>query len=220
MTSQGTGAQAREETERVAGTAGDEARRVADQAKGEARSLTEEARDRSKDIARDTGRRLRGEADGQVSRAASAMRDVGSDLRAMSEAETDSGSDGVAPQIARTAAEWMEDTAGRLERDGFDGIISDAERFARRNPGMFMAAAAGVGLVVGRLARNSSKDAFRSGDSGADDGRSRPTADMSSGPGVAGSGAGSVPPTNPATSPTYAGGGGPGTTDLPGRQTP
>lgn len=218
MTSQGTGAQAREETERVAGTAGDEARRVTDQAKGEARSLAEEARHRSEGIARDTGRRLRGEADGQVSRMASAMRGVGSDLRTMSEAET--GSDGVAPQIARSAAEWMEDTAGRLERDGFDGLVSDAERFARRNPGMFMAAAAGVGLVVGRLARNSSKDTFRADESGGDTGLGGPTADRFSETGV-GSGAGSRPPaaTTPATSPTYTGEGGRGT-DLPGRQTP
>jgi hypothetical protein len=230
MTSEGTTTQAREEAQRVAGTAGEEARQVTEQAKSEVRSLAEDARSRTMDMASDTGRRLKDEADGQVTRAASAMRSMSGDLRAMSEAETSSGSEGMPSQLARSAADWMDQTAGRLEQDGLDGIISDAERFARRNPAAFMAVAAGAGLLVGRLVRNAPKGGSSGNGSGGQS-YGRPRTERVTGTGIAGSEVGAPPatttPTTPTTAPTtppsppLSGGAPRGTTpDLGGGRTP
>ena len=233
MTSEGTTTQAREEAQRVAGTAGEEARHLTEQAKSEARSLAEDARSRAREMAGDTGRRLKDEADGQMTRAASAMRDMSGDLRAMSEAEAASG-EGMPIQFARSAADWMEQTATRLERDGVDGLISDAERFARRNPAAFMAVAAGAGLLVGRLVRNAPKGEMSGNGSGEQRYGRPPTQRTGTGTGTAGGDIGAPPvtrtaPTTPpaTTAPTTPParplqGGAPGTNqpDLGGGRTP
>ena len=43
--------------------------------------------------------------------------------------------------------------ASRMEQGGAQGVVDDVTRFARRRPGAFLAGAAGVGFVVGRLVR-------------------------------------------------------------------
>ena len=43
--------------------------------------------------------------------------------------------------------------ASRMEQGGAQGVVEDVTRFARRRPGAFLAGAAGVGFVVGRLVR-------------------------------------------------------------------
>jgi hypothetical protein len=40
-----------------------------------------------------------------------------------------------------------------MEQGGPQGVLDDVSRFARRRPGMFLAGAAGIGFVVGRLVR-------------------------------------------------------------------
>jgi hypothetical protein len=43
--------------------------------------------------------------------------------------------------------------ASRIEQGGLDGLLNDVSRFARRRPGVFLAAAAGAGFLIGRLVR-------------------------------------------------------------------
>jgi hypothetical protein len=40
-----------------------------------------------------------------------------------------------------------------MEQGGAQGVVDDVTRFARRRPGVFLAGAAGMGFVVGRLVR-------------------------------------------------------------------
>lgn len=51
------------------------------------------------------------------------------------------------------AAQRAEDFTAQLERKEPKELLSDVRRFAARRPGAFLAIAAGVGLVAGRLTR-------------------------------------------------------------------
>lgn len=61
---------------------------------------------------------------------------------------------GPATQVARWASH-VADNAGRwLEDRDPSSVMDEVRRYARRRPGTFILAAAGLGLVVGRVARS------------------------------------------------------------------
>lgn len=143
--------QAAQEGRQVGETAKDEARRVATRTREEASSLTSEALERTKDVAGEAMMRARQQADGQLSRLAGTMREMSGQLRTMAEAPQQHDTPVV--KVAENAGSWMSTAADQLEQRGVDGLWNDAESFARRRPWMFLAAAAGLGLVTGRLVR-------------------------------------------------------------------
>ncbi len=71
---------------------------------------------------------------------------------------------GVASDLARQAADRTGSVAGWLEGREPAAILDDLTSFARRKPGAFLAIAAGLGLVAGRLTRGLAADAKDSGD--------------------------------------------------------
>ncbi len=78
-------------------------------------------------------------------------------------------------QIGRYISEVthrFDDAADYLEHQGFDGIIDDASNLARRNPAVFLGAAALVGFVVGRLisASGPRRESYGQGSSYGDEG--------------------------------------------------
>src|SRR5690606_17356170 len=102
----------------------------------------------------------------QTKRTADAMRGWSKQMHSMAESSSESGR---AVELARTGAERIDRMADRLENEGLDGIIHDVESFARRRPGLFLAAGVGVGMVAGRMFRmadtSQMKDAMTNGSS-------------------------------------------------------
>lgn len=144
--------------ERVAETAsqvGDVGRETAHDAKERARDVAHEATDRARGLADRTRSELRSQAGSQQQRLADGLRSLGNELSQMAGGTQDPGyaSDIVerAGDATKRAAQWFE------EREPAT-VLHEVEAFARRRPGVFLAVAAGAGLLVGRFLRGA-KDA-------------------------------------------------------------
>ncbi|HRO95060.1 MAG TPA: hypothetical protein PLJ28_14195, partial [Citricoccus sp.] len=134
------GAEAQGAARDVAGTARDEARHVKDEAVGQARSLAESAKQ---------------EATSQLStqkdRLAVQSRGISEDLERISRGERPES------DLVNQAVAMLSDRARRVthhleSREPMD-LLDDVRRFAARRPGTFLAIAAGIGLVAGRMTR-------------------------------------------------------------------
>ncbi|HRO30761.1 hypothetical protein [Citricoccus sp.] len=143
------GAEAQGAARDVAGTARDEARHVKDEAVGQARSLAESAKQ---------------EATSQLStqkdRLAVQSRGISEDLERISRGERPES------DLVNQAVAMLSDRARRVthhleSREPMD-LLDDVRRFAARRPGTFLAIAAGIGLVAGRMTRGL-KDAHDDG---------------------------------------------------------
>jgi len=144
------------------GAAQQNAREVADTAKEQATQVASDAKDKAADVAgtaKTEGRHLlsqardelRAQAHEQQQRAASGLSATAEDLRSMADG---SQRDGTASNLVRQASERA-DEIGRWLADREPGEVLDEVRaFARRRPGVFIAAAAVAGVVAGRLTRS------------------------------------------------------------------
>ena len=72
------------------------------------------------------------------------LHDVGSQLTDMANA----GQPGPVSDVTRQLADKSRQVASRLEEGGVQGVGDDLRRFARRQPGLFLAAAGVAGFVV------------------------------------------------------------------------
>jgi hypothetical protein len=131
-----------------AGAAG---HRVADTAKQEARSVASEAKYQVRNLADRVGSEVRSQASTQQHRAAGGIRDVGSQF---SEMAATSGRSGVARDLVETVGSRADSVAAWLDQREPQDLLDEVKRFARRRPGVFLAIAAGAGVVIGRLTRS------------------------------------------------------------------
>lgn len=131
---------ARSEVEDATSHAAEQAKHVVDTARAEVRDVVDEARDA-----------VRQQADRQSHVAAEAIGRLRDDLRAMKSGDTPR--EGTAEYLER-AASSLDTFVDRLERDGIEGALSGLRTFARKTPGGFLLASAGVGFALGRLLRN------------------------------------------------------------------
>ncbi|HEV7651542.1 MAG TPA: hypothetical protein VGP26_25610 [Actinophytocola sp.] len=123
----------------VGETAGDQAKRVASATAEQARDLMQEGRTQLVDQAREGQRK-----------AASGLHTLAGQLRDMSQK---ADGEGLAPEIARQAAERAHGVATWLDEREPGALLDEVRRFARRKPGAFLAGAAIAGVLVGRLTR-------------------------------------------------------------------
>lgn len=123
----------------VAGTVGEQASRVASESTRQARNLLREGKEQ-----------LSGQARQGQRRAADALRTLADQLHQMSER---SGGQGVAPEMARQAADRSRQAASWLENREPGDLVNEVRRYARRKPGVFLLAAGLAGVAVGRLTR-------------------------------------------------------------------
>ena len=131
---------AADQGKQVAGQAMEQAQAVAGVAKEQARSLFDQARDD-----------VRAQADSQTERIADGLRGLAGQVQAMLDGRNDEA--GQLPDLARQATQQLETIAGRIGDRGMDGVVQDVTTFARRKPGLFLAGAAALGFVGGRLLR-------------------------------------------------------------------
>lgn len=137
----------------------EEAAGTADTAKERAGQVTKEAQRQGRRLIDEAGNLLRDEAEGQASRAAGSMRDISAEIRSMAEASDEP--DGTVPRLMRDGADQLEGFAESLDAEGWGAARSRAESLARRQPAIFLAGAFGVGMLAGRLFRNTDTDQVR-----------------------------------------------------------
>ena len=138
-------------TGEVAGSATEGARQVASEASRQAGQLTQEALSSARGLVTEATGSLREQAGQQTERAASGLRSLSDQVRALAEGRPDEA--GPAGDYVRQAGERLQQVAERLESGGLEGALSDLQGFARRRPGVFLLGAAAAGFAVGRLMR-------------------------------------------------------------------
>lgn len=140
-----------------------------DQMKEEGRQLKDEARSKGEKVGRqakeemgnvigDARSKARDQADDQTHRAAGALRGMADQLNSMA---SGAGEEGMMVDLAQNGADRIRSFANHIDDSGIDGIVNDVENFARRRPGVFIAAGMGVGMVLGRVLRSADMESIK-----------------------------------------------------------
>jgi hypothetical protein len=142
---------AKSEASNVASTAADGARDVAGEVGAQAKAVAGEAKEQLDRLVSQSRQEIRQQAEQRNSQAVGQLRTLSEQLGALLHGR---------PEAAGPLAGYASDlqyqirrVATRMEQGGPQGLVDDVTRFARRRPGAFLAGAAGVGFVVGRLVR-------------------------------------------------------------------
>ncbi len=149
-----------------AGTVGHETKQaagdVAQTAGQEAKQVTREATDQVRQLWSQTRRDLTDQAATQQTRVAGSLRELADQLGSMAgSADQDGMARGLVDDVARRAG----DAATWLDQRDPGSLLDEARSFARQRPGTFLAIAAGVGVLAGRLSRSLADEARDSDDS-------------------------------------------------------
>lgn len=161
--SRGTGEAAKEETQQLAQDAKGGVQQVADDARRSGQQVTQTAKEEAQHVAETVSEHVRtlagqatselsGQAGTQQQRLAEGLRSLAGQFGAMADSSDDSSSQ--ATGLVREASQRAEGVASWLEHREPGDVVEEVRRFARRRPGAFIAIAAGVGLLAGRLTRN------------------------------------------------------------------
>src|SRR5690554_684983 len=141
---------AKSEAADVASHAGEAGKKVAGTAKDEATHVVKEAGNQAKDLFEQARTQAVSQASEQQGRVASGLRSISDEFAQMGEGREDSGFAGQLVQMAGTrasaVASWLED------REPGD-LLDEVKEFARRKPGVFIAAAAIAGIAAGRITK-------------------------------------------------------------------
>jgi len=141
---------AKEQASGLAHSAAESGQGVLQEAKGQASDVVHEATGQARDLLGEARSGLQSQASDQQARAASSLRSLGDELGRMADGSEQGGlaADLVRQVAGRTGsvATWLED------REPGD-VLHEVADFARRKPGMFLAIAAGAGVLAGRLTR-------------------------------------------------------------------
>jgi hypothetical protein len=142
---------AKDRAQDVASSAADQARDVTETAKQQAQTVAGEAKGQAQHLVQRTKEELRSQADERASQFSGTLRDVGNQLRALSEGHAQ---EGVVADVSRDVAHRAHDLADRIDQGGIDRILDDVRSAARRRPGMFLFGAAAAGFLTARIFRD------------------------------------------------------------------
>lgn len=148
--------------EQVAGVAADRASDVAETAKEQVKDTAAEAKQQARSLYEQGRQEITDQAGAQQQRLAGGMRSVSSELSSMAQSSQEPG---LATTVAQQLAERLDSAGSWLEQREPAQVLDEVSRYARRHPVAFMAIAAGLGLLAGRVAR-SAKDAAGDSSSG------------------------------------------------------
>ena len=141
---------AKDQAAAVGHSAADAGQHVAGVTQDQAKNVAVEAGNQAKDLLTQAGTELNEQASVQQRRLAASLHAVGDELHSMSQHSDQSG---VATELARQGAGRTHDLATWLEDREPHEVLQELQTFARRRPGRFLLAAAGAGLLAGRLTR-------------------------------------------------------------------
>src|SRR5450830_261834 len=142
---------AKDEAGEVKAQAAESAQNVAETAKSEAANVAGEVKSNAKDLLHQARTDLTAQAGTQQQKAAQGLHSISSELHTMANA---SDQPGVAADLIRQAAERSSSVATWLENRDPGSLLNEVKSFARQRPGTFLLAAAGAGILAGRLSRS------------------------------------------------------------------
>ena len=137
-------------TDEMPGGATGETGGVRQAAKTEAQGVKREVGTQARRLMDQVGTEVSDQASEQQKRAASGLRGVGSQLRQMADS---SGEQGMAVNLVSQAASRVDTAASWLDEREPGAILDEVKSVARQRPGLFIAIAAGAGIVAGRLTK-------------------------------------------------------------------
>lgn len=141
----------REEGEELRHEAMREAQSVAATVGEQTSIVVQEATSHARDLAEDAKQQLHRQAASQTDQLGGVLGQLGDRVHALADGRPDDA--GPVGQYVDQLADQVDDLAGRIDRLGFDGMVDEVQRFARRRPGAFLAGAALAGFAVSRLGR-------------------------------------------------------------------
>jgi hypothetical protein len=151
-----TATAARDEAAQVAGEAKDAGKRVVSTAKEEATRVAHVAKGQSRQLLSEVSGELKDQAGMQQQRAAAGLHSIGDELRTMASGTQEPG---MATELVDNLAGRVDSAARWLEARDPGSLLMEVKSFARRRPGVFIAIAAGAGVVAGRLVRSLTESA-------------------------------------------------------------
>jgi len=146
---------AKEAAADVAGETAGAAKDVAATAASEARHVAQDAGTQVKNLVGELGTGLKEQAESQQQKVAQGLRSISDELRTMGQ---NSDSSGTASNLVEQAAQRTGDVAGWFEARDPGSLLEEVKGFARRRPAAFLMAAAGAGLLAGRMTRGLTGD--------------------------------------------------------------
>ncbi len=169
-----TGQEAKAQAGQVASTAADQGQQVAGEAKAQAGQVAGEAKAQAGHVAREAGDQIKSlagqareeassQADFQKARAAEGIRGISGQLTAMADG---SPQQGMAMDLVHQASQRVDGIASWVENREPAELLEDVRTFARQRPGMFLALAAGAGLLAGRMTKGLKADSDSSSTGG------------------------------------------------------
>jgi len=143
---------AKDQAGRVASTAVDHAQQVAGTASEQAAAVTQHATQQARNIVGDAKTQAQEQARRQTGQLADALERWRDQAQALVDGRPEEA--GSVGDLARQATERLTSLAEEVRGRGFDGIVDDVQRFARRRPGAFLLGATAFGFLAGRLVRS------------------------------------------------------------------
>jgi ElaB/YqjD/DUF883 family membrane-anchored ribosome-binding protein len=135
---------------------------VASTAQQEATQGAREAKDQVRELWGRTRSDLTDQAATQQTRVAGGLRELSDQLGSMAGA---ADQDGMAKGLVEDVARRADEAARWLDQRDPGSLLEEARSFARQRPGAFLAIAAGVGVLAGRLSRSLIDESRDSGSS-------------------------------------------------------
>lgn len=142
---------ARQQGEQVKDEVTEQAQAVAGTIADEASHVAHEAADHARDLAADAKQQLHRQAREQTDHLGGALGQFGDRVHALADGRPEDA--GAVGDYAERIADRVDGVAARVSNLGFDGMIDEGQRFARRRPGAFLAGAAVAGFAASRLGR-------------------------------------------------------------------
>ncbi|MDV3220379.1 hypothetical protein [Intrasporangium sp.] len=141
---------AKEATRETAETARGEAKHVAQTAKDELGNVTATATDQMRRLMDQSRSELTEQARSQQQRLSGSLRTLTDELDAMA---GQGDQQGVAHDVVRQVSQQARALGDWLDGNEPGAVLDEVKRFARRRPGTFLAVAAGLGFLSGRMTR-------------------------------------------------------------------
>lgn len=116
----------------------------------EAQGVKEELGTQTRRLMDQVGSEVSGQAAEQQKRAASSLHGVSEQLRMMADSSSEPG---MAVDVVSQAASRVDSAASWLDSRDPGALLQEVKSFARSRPGLFIALAAGAGIVAGRLTK-------------------------------------------------------------------
>ena len=147
----GVATAAKEQAGQVGQTAAQAGGQVAQTTKEQAANVVGEAKQQARDLVGEARTQVGSQAGQQKGRAVEGLRSLAGELDGMVE---QGGQSGIAAEVARQVASRAHGLADHLDRHEPAELLDQVRSYARRRPVAFLAGAAVLGVLAGRMTRN------------------------------------------------------------------